>query len=74
MEIVRFPVVSHIILNACAKSTVESMAKGIVAIANLRGILIELDHILLGLDSGITSKCKLRTVSRSDNHSKCGGA
>ncbi len=45
-EIVRFPVVSHIILNVCAKSTVESMAKGIVAVANLGGILIELNHIL----------------------------
>ncbi len=46
MEIVRLPVVSHIILNACAKSVVESMAKGIVAVANLGGILIELNHVL----------------------------
>ncbi len=46
MEIVRLPMVSHIILNACAKSTVESMAKGIVAVANLGGILIELNHVL----------------------------
>ncbi len=37
---------SHIILNACAKSAVESMAKGIVAVANLGGIFIELNHIL----------------------------
>ncbi len=44
-EIVRFPVVGHIILNACAKSVVESMVKGIIAIANLGGILIELNHI-----------------------------
>ncbi len=44
-EIVRFPVVSYIILTACAKSTVESMAKEIVAVANLGGILIELNHI-----------------------------
>ncbi len=44
-EIVRLPMVSHIILNACAKSVVESMAKGIVAVANLRCILIELNHI-----------------------------
>ncbi len=27
------------------RSTVESMAKGIVAVANLGGILIELNHI-----------------------------
>ncbi len=46
MEIVRLPVVSHVILNVCAKSAVESMAKGIVAIAHLGGILIELNHIL----------------------------
>ncbi len=38
--------VSHIILNSCAKSMVESMAKGIVAVANLGGILIELNRIL----------------------------
>ncbi len=38
--------VIHIILNACAKSAVESMVKGIVAVANLGGILIELNHIL----------------------------
>ncbi len=44
-EIVRLPVVSHIILDACTKSMVESMAKGIVAIANLGGILIELNHV-----------------------------
>ncbi len=37
--------VSHIILNACTKSTVESMVEGIVAIANLGGILIELNHV-----------------------------
>ncbi len=30
----------------CTKSAVESMAKGIVAVANLGGILIELNHIL----------------------------
>ncbi len=36
---------SHIILNVCAKSAVESMVKGIVAVANLGGILIELNHI-----------------------------
>ena len=51
MEIVRLPVVSHIILNACTKSTVESMVKGIVAVANLGGILIELNHILHNLVS-----------------------
>ncbi len=45
-EIVWLPVVSHIILDVCTKSTVESMAKGIVAVANLGGILIELNHIL----------------------------
>ncbi len=46
-EVVRFPVVSHIILNACAKSVVESMVKGIVTVANLGGgVLIELNHIL----------------------------
>ncbi len=50
-EIVRFPVVSHIILNACAKSVVESMAKGIVTVANLGGILIELNHIFHDLVS-----------------------
>ncbi len=43
--------VSHIVLNACAKSAVESMAKGIVAIANLGGILIELNHIFHDLVS-----------------------
>ncbi len=37
---------SHIILDACTKSAVESMAKGIVPVANLGGILIELNHIL----------------------------
>ncbi len=42
---------SHIILDACTKSTVESMAKGIVAVANLGGILIELNHILHDLVS-----------------------
>ncbi len=46
MEIVQLPVVSHIILDACTKSVVESMAKGIVAVANLGGIFIELNHIL----------------------------
>ncbi len=46
MEIVKLPVVSHIILNIYAKSTVESMAKGIITIANLGGVLIELNHIL----------------------------
>ncbi len=45
-EIVRLPMVSHITLNACTKSAVESMVKGIVAIANLGGILIELNHVL----------------------------
>ncbi len=50
-EIVRLPVVSHIILDACTKSAVESMAKGIVAVANLGGILIELNHILHDLVS-----------------------
>ncbi len=45
-EIVRLPMVSHIILNVCAKSAVKSMAKGIVTIANLGGVLIELNHIL----------------------------
>ncbi len=43
--------VSHIILNVCAKSTVESMANGIVTVANLGGILIELNHILHDLVS-----------------------
>ncbi len=42
---------SHIILDASTKSTVESMAKGIVAVANLGGILIELNHILHDLVS-----------------------
>ncbi len=42
---------SHIILNACVKSTVESMAKGIVAVANLGGIFIELNHIFHDLVS-----------------------
>ncbi len=42
---------SHIILNACAKSVVDSMAKGIVTIANLGGILIELNHIFHDLVS-----------------------
>ncbi len=46
MEIVWFSVVSHIILDACTKSVVESMVKGIVAVANLGGILIELNHVL----------------------------
>ncbi len=38
--------VSHIILNVCAKCAVESMVKGIVAVANLGGVLVELNHIL----------------------------
>ncbi len=46
MEIVRLPVVSHIILNVCTKSTVESMVEEIIAVANLGGILIEPNHIL----------------------------
>ncbi len=46
MEIIRFSMVSHIILNVCTKSAVESMVKGIVAVANLGGILIELNYIL----------------------------
>ena len=46
MEVIRLTMVSHIILNSCAKSMVESMAKGIVAVANLGGILIELNRIL----------------------------
>ncbi len=37
---------SHIILNVYAKSAVESMTKGIVIIAHLGGILVELNHIL----------------------------
>ncbi len=44
-EIVRLPMVSHIILNACTKSMVESMAKGIVAVTDLGGVLIELNHV-----------------------------
>ncbi len=51
MEIVRFSVVSHIIFDVCAKSTVEGMAEGIVAIINLGGILVELNHILHDLIS-----------------------
>ncbi len=35
-----------IILDAGTKSTVEGMAEGIITVANLRGILIELNHIL----------------------------
>ncbi len=34
-EIVRLPVVSHIILNAGTKSMVEGMMEGIIAVANL---------------------------------------
>ncbi len=45
-EVVRLPVVSHIILNVFAKSVVESMAKGIVTVAHLGGVLVELNHIL----------------------------
>ncbi len=45
MEIVRLPVMSHIILDMCTKSAVESMVKGIITIANLGGILIELNHV-----------------------------
>ncbi len=48
MEIVRLPMVSYIIFNVCTKSMVESMAEGIIAIANLGGILIELNHVLHG--------------------------
>ncbi len=44
-EIVRLPVMSHIILNACTKSAVEDMAKGIVVVADLGGVLIELNHV-----------------------------
>ncbi len=36
-EIVRLPMVSHIILNACTKSAVEGMVEGIIAVANLEG-------------------------------------
>ncbi len=50
-EIVRLPVVSYIIINVCTKSMVESMVKGIVAVANLGGVLVELNHILHDLVS-----------------------
>ncbi len=46
----------------------------ILVLAPRATIVITGCKALLGLDSGITSKCKLRAVSRSDNHSKCGGA
>ncbi len=38
--------VSHIVLNACTKSAVEGMATGIVTVANLGGVFVELNHIL----------------------------
>ncbi len=38
--------VSHIILDASAKPMVEGMVEGIIAVANLGGILIELNHVL----------------------------
>ncbi len=44
-------VVSHIILDAHAKSTVEGMMEGIVAATNLGCILVELNHILHDLVS-----------------------
>ncbi len=69
-EIVRLPVVSHIILNVCTESAVESMAKGIVAIANLGGILIELNHVFDDLASvalmcSVTGSMQMKLVSRS---------
>ncbi len=67
MEIVRLPVVSHIILNACTKSTVESMVKGIVAVANLGGILIELNHILHNLVSIVHPEMFESILSISDD-------
>ena len=71
--------VSHIILDACAKSAVESMAKGVIAIANLGGVLIELNHVLhdsvsvahpemfegiLGISDGIEGAKFIRSSSR----------
>ncbi len=44
-EIVRLSMMSHIIFNACTKSAVEGMAKGIVTVTDLGGILIELNHV-----------------------------
>ncbi len=66
MEVVRLPVMSHIILNACAKSMVESMVKEIVAIANLGGILIELNHVLHDLVSVVHLEMFKGILSISD--------
>ncbi len=46
MEIVRLSMVSHIILHVSAKSAADGMAEGIIAVANLGGVLIELNHVL----------------------------
>ncbi len=51
MEIVRLSMMSHIILNACTKSVVEGMAKGIVTVSDLGGVLIELNHVFHDLVS-----------------------
>ncbi len=45
-EIVKLSVVSHIILDAGTMSVVEGMTEGIIAVTDLGGILIELNHIL----------------------------
>ncbi len=66
MEIVRLPVVSHIILDACTKSAVESVVKEIIAIANLGGILTELNHVLHDLVSGAHSEMFKGILSISD--------
>ncbi len=44
MEIVRLFMVSHIILDAGTKFVVEGMIEGIITVANLGDILVELNY------------------------------
>ncbi len=58
---------SHIILDAGAKSAVEGMAEGIVAVTNFGGILIELNHILHDLVSIVHPEMFKSILSISDS-------
>ena len=46
MEVIRLTMVGHIIFNPGTKSTVKSMAEGIVTIAYDSSVLVETDYIL----------------------------
>ncbi len=66
-EIVRLFVVSHIILDADIKSVVEGMTERIIAIINLRGVLVELNHILYDLVSVTQSEMFKSILGVSDS-------